>query len=56
MVGCYTYITNDIYKYLALLYMKWSLAPNAAIADSTCFNGTQCTLDLTKCCGKKMQP
>ena len=37
MAGLYTYVTKDIYKYLALLFLKWPLAPNAAIAISTCF-------------------
>ena len=43
MVGFYTYITKDIYKYLALLYLKWSLAPNAAVTISACFLSTATT-------------
>ena len=37
----YTYITKDIYKYLALLFLKWSLAPNAAITISACLTSFQ---------------
>ena len=40
MVGFYTYITKDIYKYLALMYLKWSIAPNAVMAISTCLIST----------------
>ena len=36
MVG---YIKKNIYKYLVLLYLIWSLVPNAAIAISACFFG-----------------
>ena len=37
MVRFYTYKQTKNYKYLALLFLKWSLAPNAAIVISTCF-------------------